>query len=99
MVSEISAEDFYQKVEKEHLALIDVREQDEFECGHVAGAQNLPLSTLPEHYQILDKKQHYYVICKMGGRSARACDFLTSKGYQVTNVQGGVDAYRGELVE
>ena len=34
----------------------------------------------------------YYVICKSGMRSARACQFLEEQGYEVINVQGGMDA-------
>ena len=40
----------------------------------------------------LDNEQLHYVICKSGIRSAHACHFLTEKGYEVINVQGGMDA-------
>ena len=40
----------------------------------------------------LDNEQLHYVICKSGMRSARACQFLTEQGYEVINVQGGMDA-------
>ena len=48
---------------------------------------------LAERYAELDKEQAYYVICKSGRRSARACQFLAEEGYDVTNVQGGMDAF------
>ena len=35
----------------------------------------------------------YYVICKSGMRSARACQFLAEQGYEVINVLGGMDAF------
>ena len=41
----------------------------------------------------LDKDQLHYVICKSGMRSARACQFLAEKGYDVINVQGGMTAF------
>ena len=40
----------------------------------------------------LDNEQLHYVICKSGMRSARACQFLAEQGYEVINVQGGMDA-------
>ena len=41
----------------------------------------------------LDNEQLHYVICKSGMRSARACQFLTEKGYDVINVPAGMDAF------
>lgn len=58
---------------------------------------NLPLSTLTENYQQLDKNQPYYLICQMGSRSAQACAFLSQQGYQVTNVLGGTSGWLGQL--
>ena len=54
-MQKISAKDLYDKLQAEELQLIDVREVDEFTAGHISGAQNLPLSTLPENYRKLDK--------------------------------------------
>ena len=96
-MQKISAKDLYEKMQAEELQLIDVRETDEFASGHVAGARNLPLSSLAEHYGQLDKKIPYHIICQKGGRSARACEFLETQGYQVTNVSGGVEAFPAKL--
>ena len=96
-MQKISAKDLYDKLQAEELQLIDVRETDEFASGHVAGARNLPLSSLAEHYGQLDKKIPYHIICQKGGRSARACEFLEAKGYQVINVEGGVEAFPAKL--
>ena len=96
-MQKISAKDLYEKLQLEELQLIDVREVDEFTAGHISGAQNLPLSTLPENYRELDTQIPYHIICQKGGRSARACEFLEAKGYQVTNVEGGVEAFPAKL--
>lgn len=53
---------------------------------------NVDPNTLADTYVQLDKDQLYYVICKSGMRSARACQFLAEQGYEVINVQGGMDA-------
>ena len=92
-MKEIAFNDFYQLYQKESLTLLDVREVEEFEVLHLEGARNLPLSQLADTYEQLDKAQPYYVICKSGIRSARACQFLAEHGYEVVNVQGGMDAF------
>ena len=91
-MNEITFDDFYQFYQKESLSVLDVREVEEFEALHLEDARNFPLSQLADTYEQLDKTQPYYVICKSGIRSARACQFLTEQGYEVINVQGGMDA-------
>ena len=91
-MKEISFDEFYQLYQNEQLSLVDVREVEEFEVLHLEGAHNFPLSQLADTYKQLEKDQLYYVICKSGMRSARACQFLAEQGYEVINVQGGMDA-------
>ena len=92
-MKEITFDDFYQLYQKEALSVLDVREVEEFEALHLEDARNFPLSQLADTYEQLDKTQPYYVICKSGIRSARACQFLAEQGYEVVNVQGGMDAF------
>ena len=91
-MNEITFNDFYQLYQKESLSVLDVREVEEFEALHLEGVRNFPLSQLADTYEQLDKTQPYYVICKSGIRSARACQFLAEQGYEVINVKGGMDA-------
>ena len=92
-MKEIAFDEFYQLYQNEQLSLVDVREVEEFQTLHLEGAQNLPLSQLADTYEQLDKDQLYYVICKSGMRSARACQFLAEQGYDVINVQGGMTVF------
>ncbi|MGO1127188.1 rhodanese-like domain-containing protein [Streptococcus mitis] len=91
-MKEITFNDFYQLYQKESLSVLDVRGVEEFEALHLEGAHNFPLSQLTDTFEQLDKDKLYYVICKSGMRSARACQFLAEQGYEVINVQGGMDA-------
>ena len=91
-MNEITFNNFYQLYQKESLSVLDVREVEEFEALHLEGARNFPLSQLADTYKQLEKDQLYYVICKSGMRSARACQFLAEQGYEVINVKGGMDA-------
>lgn len=92
-MKEIAFDAFYQLYQNDQLSLVDVREVEEFKTLHLEGARNLPLSQLADTYEQLDKDRLYYVICKSGMRSSRACQFLSEQGYDVINVQGGMTAF------
>ena len=92
-MKEIPFNEFLQKYQAGEINVVDVREQEEYDALHLDGVTLLPLSELLDRYTELDKAQTYYVICKSGRRSARACQFLEEEGYDVTNVQGGMDVF------
>lgn len=77
--------------------IIDVREEFEFVEGHIPTAINHPLSELRQRFNELNKREHYFVVCFSGGRSAQACEFLSYQGYQVTNIEDGMMEWRGEM--
>jgi sulfur-carrier protein adenylyltransferase/sulfurtransferase len=66
--------------------VIDVREQGEWDAGHIAGATLLPLADVPQRIGEVqpDKDAPLLLHCAVGGRSARAAGWLTQMGY--TNV-------------
>ena len=68
--------------------LVDVRETDEYEAGHVAGAVHIALGTVPQQVQAFEGDT-VYVICRTGARSKRACEFLAQQGVEAINVAGG----------
>lgn len=98
MFSSIAADEFYQKSKMEKVAIVDVRETDEFERGHIPTAKTIPLSQLEQQVDKLDKNKEYYIICQSGGRSARGCDFLSNQRYHVVNVMGGMSVWKGEVI-
>ncbi|TAM73117.1 rhodanese-like domain-containing protein [bacterium] len=74
--------------------LIDVRERDEWDDGHVAEARHLPLAELPDCMGTLPKECELIVLCHSGKRSARARAFLATQGYdRVYNLDGGMLAW------
>jgi molybdopterin-guanine dinucleotide biosynthesis protein A/rhodanese-related sulfurtransferase len=90
-VSEIDVEQL-----AERLTLIDVREPDEYTAGHVPGAISIPLATVPEHLDAFGGDGPTYVICHVGGRSRRACEFVEAQGLEgveTINVEGGTSAW------
>ena len=99
MKNNISMKDFYEKYtnnSSKKLTILDVREIHEYAAGHIPSAENFPLSTLGSDFTKLDKDQKYYVICQAGGRSAKAYDFLDAQGFNVINIEGGMNNWPGE---
>ena len=90
----ITPAEFQALNQKENITILDVREVDEFQAGHIEGALNAPLSTLDKGYEQLDASKRYYVICQGGMRSERACKFLETKGFDVVNVEGGMNQWK-----
>jgi len=75
------------------LVVIDVREPHEWVAGHIDGAVHIPLGDLPTRVGELDPQARTLVVCHLGGRSARATEWLAAQGHDVTNLTGGMDAW------
>ena len=69
--------------------VVDVRETDEYESGHVPGAVHVALGTVPDNVDAFRSDATVYVICRSGARSMRACEFLEQQGLETINVAGG----------
>ncbi|AMX83343.1 rhodanese [Geobacillus subterraneus] len=81
----------------EPLRIIDVREPDEVAAGKIPGAVNIPLGLIEFRMHELDKNEEYILVCRSGGRSGRAAEFLDSRGYRVINMTGGMLAWEGPV--
>ncbi|MDB5098012.1 MAG: rhodanese-like protein [Cyanobacteria bacterium RYN_339] len=76
------------------ITLIDVRQPEEFNGGHAAGALLQPLPDLAAWSAKLDKKAAYMIICHSGNRSMKASTALVAAGFEdITNIQGGTSAW------
>ncbi len=74
-------------------ALLDVREQDEWDAGHVDGALHIPLGQVIARLgELPDEK--LYVLCRVGGRSAQVVQYLVQQGRDAVNVDGGMYAWQ-----
>ncbi len=73
--------------------LIDVREPHEFIEVRAPGARLIPLQQVPEQVHSLAKDAPLYVICRSGGRSLAACEWLRSQGIHAINIEGGTLAW------
>lgn len=71
--------------------IIDIREKNEYEEGHLKGVPNIPLSELRERVNEIPKDRTVYLQCRSGQRSYNACLLLQNLGYtNVVNVTGGI---------
>jgi rhodanese-related sulfurtransferase len=73
--------------------MLDVREPDEWQAGHIEGALHIPLADLPSRVGELPDEADLVVVCRSGGRSARAVAWLTRNGYDAINLDGGMGAW------
>lgn len=69
--------------------VIDVREPDEYAEGHVPGAVLIPLATVADRLADVPVVGAVLIICKSGGRSRNAAEFLRTQGIDAINVAGG----------
>ena len=90
--TEISAVELKKRLDRgDALKIVDVREPHEYEINRIAGSTLIPLGDIPKRYVELDPSDEIVVQCKVGGRSAKAADFLRSKGFtRVLNLTGGI---------
>lgn len=89
-VPEIDIDELVQR-RAEGAPLIDVRQPDEYAEAHVPGARLIPLGEVVE--RVDEVPDQVYVICRSGSRSAKAVEFLRTKGIDATNVAGGTLAW------
>lgn len=70
------------RIDKNKLAIIDVRSPEEYAAGHIAEAINIPLDTLYHHLNEIDKAKQIITVCwKGGGRYATASEIFKEHGY------------------
>ena len=76
------------------LSVLDVREPDEWQHGHIEGATHIPLRDVPARLSDVPAGQTL-VVCKVGGRSAQATAYLQQQGHDVVNLDGGMLDWAG----
>ncbi|MBI4816475.1 MAG: MBL fold metallo-hydrolase [Deltaproteobacteria bacterium] len=95
-ILEVSPEAVRAYASKLGVRIVDVREPAEYtgELGHVEGSELIPLATVESALSSWPRDEPIVVICRSGGRSARATALLSSMGFtNVVNMAGGMLAY------
>ena len=78
---------------RSELHLLDVREQDEWDAGHIEGSQHIPLGELGARLAEVPTEQVVVAVCRSGSRSDRAVTGLRLSGFEAENLDGGVTAW------
>ncbi len=89
-----------EEIQADDVVLLDVREPDEWAAGHAPSAVHIPLADLParasELAELADDRP-VHVICRTGGRSARAVAWLNAAGVvDAVNVAGGMKSWQAQ---
>lgn len=77
-----------------NIDIIDIRDPDEYNDGHIPTSINIPNDKIminPEYY--LNKSKQYYIYCQYGKTSIKTCIYLNKVGYNVINLIGGYQKY------
>ncbi|PLR83692.1 rhodanese-like domain-containing protein [Bacillus sp. V33-4] len=94
-VRQITTADLKSEMQDKNKQFVDVRTPEEFKGNHIPGFKNIPLHQLSQKTEGLSKDKEVVVICQSGMRSQKASKILKKSGFtRVTNVKGGVSAWR-----
>jgi sulfur-carrier protein adenylyltransferase/sulfurtransferase len=93
-IVDMTVEELKQRIDAgDDLFVLDVREPNEYQICNLGG-HLIPLNDLPKRVGELDASKEIVVHCKMGGRSAKAVDYLKQQGFSnVHNLAGGINAW------
>jgi rhodanese-related sulfurtransferase len=91
-----------QKQADKNAIILDVRTEDEYNEGIIENAINIDIhkgSLFISELEALDKNKNYYVYCRSGARSGKACEVMNELGFKnAYNLEGGILAWNGEVV-
>jgi sulfur-carrier protein adenylyltransferase/sulfurtransferase len=80
------------------VVVVDVREPYEWAAGHLEQAKHIPLQQVPSRIEEIPRDAEIVMVCRSGGRSANAQQYLMSRGYtRVKNLVGGMMAWKREV--
>jgi sulfur-carrier protein adenylyltransferase/sulfurtransferase len=99
MVPQVSPRELKSRLDAgEHLVILDVREPWEIAVASLPGTLHIPLRDLARRVDELDAGQHVIVMCRSGGRSQQAAQFLATRGFaHVSNLDGGILAWSRDV--
>lgn len=102
-VSHLNTKELYQILkdpDQADVQIIDVREQEEYEAGHIPGVPLIPMSEIPDKIEQFDKNVEYIFVCRSGRRSLEVAKFFQSEGIEkVHNYAGGMLDWKEENQE
>ncbi len=93
--SRVTVSEAKQMLDAGNVEFVDVREPGEFAEGHATGTKLMPLNSVFARQAELADDRDILFICKMGQRSALACEYAAAAGKtRLFNVEGGTEGWR-----
>ncbi len=86
----------YDEWESGEVEVVDVREESEWDLGHIEGVKWIPLGDLPVRWRELDASKRIICVCRRGSRSNYAASMLRQAGVDASNMSGGMLRWRDE---
>ena len=93
LVEQFHIEDIESLKKDENNLFIDVRNEDEYQSGHIDGAINIPLDELRNHLNEINKNKTLCINCQSALRSYIACRILSQHGFKCKHLSGGYRIY------
>ena len=94
-ITEMSGKEALPGIKAAYSQFIDVRTPEEYASGHAYRAVNIPLDTLAENMDRIEKNEPVYIICRTSNRSREAAKILESAGFkQIIVISGGTDDWQ-----
>jgi rhodanese-related sulfurtransferase len=93
---ELAVSDFRKALDEGKAKLVDVRTPAEFASGHLEGSLNIDWTAADyeKRFAALDPKVPVLLYCHSGGRSEQALEYLLSKGFKASHLEGGITAWK-----
>lgn len=98
-VTTVNAQVFDKDIETPGAQILDVRSAEEYDRSHIDGATNINADSGNFIFEVknqLKKDKPVYVYCRGGRRSREAADRLVKEGYEVVNLDGGLNGWKSE---
>lgn len=95
-LASLSVDEFREVTEKGGVTVLDVREDGEWDGGHVEGAMHVYVGHIRDRLQEVPRDRPVAAVCASGRRSSIAASILKAEGYDVSNVQGGMNAWKSK---
>jgi len=92
MATEVTLDELADVIDRGGFVL-DVREDHEWQEGHVPNAHHIPMNEVGDNLDKLDDGARIFIICRSGGRSMTVANYLEAQGYDVVSVAGGTDGW------
>jgi len=94
LAADVRPEEVHAVYQQGGVTVIDVRELDEYQSGHIPGAVLLPLGELPKRLNEVPRDSAVILVCRSGNRSKQAYDYLRTQGFiNLHNMLGGMQAW------